>query len=117
MGGREGCGMGWDGMGGGQLVGIELVYAERVKGGGGLVVGWKEEVGWDGGGGWMGWMGEEMGNGKWEMGNGKWEMGNGKWEMGEGGGLVEGGNKGDGEVVGWEEVKGGLENDEWRMVG
>jgi len=43
--------------------------------------------------------------------------GNGKWEMGEGGGLVEGGNKGDGEVVGWEEVKGGLENDEWRMVG
>jgi len=45
------------------------------------------------------------------------EMGNGKWEMGEGGGLVEGGNKGDGEVVGWEEVKGGLENDEWRMVG
>jgi len=74
------------------------------------VVGWKEEVGWDGGGGWMGWMGGEMGNGKWEMGNGK-------WEMGEGGGLVEGGNKGDGEVVGWEEVKGGLENDEWRMVG
>ena len=64
-----------------------------MEGGGGM--------GW--GGGWMGWMGEEMGNGK--------------WEMGEGGGLVEGGNKGDGEVVGWEEVKGGLENDEWRMVG
>jgi len=94
-----------------------------MEGGGGMGWGWwldgldgrgngKWEMGngkWEmGNGKW------EMGNGKWEMGNGKWEMGNGKWEMGEGGGLVEGGNKGDGEVVGWEEVK---ENDEWRMVG
>ncbi len=33
------------------------------------------------------------------------------------GGLVEGGNNGDGEVVGWEEEEGGLENNAWRMVG
>lgn len=61
----------------------------------------------------MGGLGEGFGVGVWGLGNGGvgWEMGNGKW-----GGLVEGGNKGDGEVVGWEEVKEGLEN-AWRMVG
>ena len=61
-----------------------------------------------------------LGNGKWEMGNGGvgWVVG---WEMGgldeRGGGLREGIK----EMVRWfggeKEVKEGLENDAWRMVG
>lgn len=58
--------MGWDGMGGGQLVGIELVYAERVKGGGGWWLDGRRR--WDGMGVVVGWVGWE---GKWEMGNGR----------------------------------------------
>jgi len=60
--------MGWDGMGGGQLVGIELVYAERVKGGGGWWLDGRRR--WDGMGWWLDGL-DGRGNGKWEMGNGR----------------------------------------------
>jgi len=66
--------MGWDGMGGGQLVGIELVYAERVRVRGG--VGCCMRRGLVGGGGLVGLDGR--GNGKWgfRVGlDGVWEMG------------------------------------------